>query len=33
MHLIISFALKAHGKGTYFHSDGAKYVGDWKDDK
>ena len=24
---------KAHGKGSYTHADGAKYIGDWKDDK
>jgi hypothetical protein len=24
---------KANGYGTYTHSNGAKYVGEWKDDK
>ena len=33
MYLYIIFLDKAHGKGTYYHSDGAKYYGDWKDDK
>jgi hypothetical protein len=24
---------KANGRGTYTHANGAKYVGEWKDDK
>ena len=24
---------KAHGKGFYHHTDGAKYEGDWNEDK
>ena len=24
---------KAHGKGTYYHTDGALYLGDWSEDQ
>ena len=24
---------KAHGNGTYYHADGAKYEGEWIEDK
>jgi len=24
---------KAHGRGFYEHVDGAKYIGDWKEDR